>query len=158
MSAPLAQRVVALAAATVGMKETGGPNRGPPVIRFAGGREEPWCAHFVATLYREVGRALPGDIEPHVKQHNPIARVQTMWERIVEAGWQAETPRAGDVIVFNSRVGSDRGFGWHCGIVSTVSSDGEVIQTIEGNSGDAVARRSYGVSDHRIVGFARAPT
>lgn len=147
-----------MAAAAVGMKEKGGPNQGPPVERFAGGREERWCAHFVATLFREAGRPLPGDVDPTVARANPIARVFTMWRELEKAGLVLEEPtlpQRGDIVAFRMRMSSDPGDGWHCGIVSAV--EGDLVQTIEGNSGDAVARRGYKLSDWRIVGFARVP-
>jgi hypothetical protein len=153
MSVPLADRIVQLASSHVGVKEEGGANKGPPVDRFAGGRSEPWCAHFVAWLFRFEGAPLPGDVEPSAVQHNPIASVKTMWRYLQESGVQVLSPKAGDVVVFKTRVDSDRGAGWHVGIVSAV--DGVRIQTIEGNSGDSVARRRYLTGDHRILGFAR---
>lgn len=147
-------KIVTLAADKVGLKEVGGPNCGPPVELFAGGRQEPWCAHFVCWLFDAVGRPLPGAIRPSQSQHNPLARVQTMWEHLVSQGWQVSAPAPGDIVVFKTRVGSDSGPGWHVGIVSAV--DGKRIQTIEGNSGDKVARRGYATGDKRILGFLRA--
>jgi hypothetical protein len=153
---PLAERVVARAAECVGMREKGGPNKGPPIERFAGGREEPWCGHAVATLFREEGRPLPGDISPSRKQHNPIARVATMWARLIEAGWQVEgPPKPGDIVVWETRDGSDAGSGMHVGIVSAVK--GDIVQSIDGNWGNKVGRRSFRADDHRIAGFARVP-
>ncbi len=149
----LAARIVEAAANAVGLEEKGGPNKGPPVDLFAGGRQEPWCAHFAATLFRDEGCPLPGDIEPTRDDANPIANVKQMWRRLNLAGLAVEVPLPGDVIIFNSRGDSDQGGGWHCGIVSVV--DGEHIQTIEGNSGDKVARRLYRVTDSRIAGYGR---
>lgn len=150
---PFAQRVVALAAEQVGIHESGGANKGPPIDKFAGGRSEPWCAHFVAWLYRECGIKIPGDVLPTLKQHNPIARVQTMWTCLEEASWVLEQPMAGAIIVFRSRMDSDPDKdGWHCGVVSSVTD--KAIQTIEGNSHDKVARRGYQTGAHGIEGFA----
>jgi hypothetical protein len=156
-SRALASRVVEAAARAVGMREVGGPNRGPPVERFAGGREEPWCAHFVATLFRDEGAPLPGDIAPSRKQHNPIARVATLWARLAEAGWQVAKPKPGDIVVYRLRMESDPGAGWHCGIVTSVTVDGKIFQAIEGNLSDKVQRVSRATDDRRIVGFARVP-
>lgn len=155
----LAERIVEAAAdaAAKGFREVGGPNKGPPVERFAGGREEPWCAHMVATIYREAGSPIPGDIPPSRKQHNPIARVKTMWERLVEAGWAVERPKPGDIVVYRLRMESDPGAGWHVGIVTAVSVDGEIFQAVEGNLSDRVQRTHRGISDFRIAGFARVP-
>lgn len=149
---PFAQSVVALAADQIGLHELGGPNLGPPIDKFAGGRSEPWCAHFVAWLYRECGIKIPGDVRPTTNQHNPIARVATMLACCEEAGWAQDQPSVGAIIFFDRRIGSDKGAGMHCGIVSTF--DGHLVQTIEGNSGDSVARRGYTTGNTTIKGYA----
>ena len=141
------------------MKERGGPNHGPPVEAFAGGRNEPWCAHFIATIYRTI-HPLPGDIAPSARQHNPIARCQTMWERLQEAGWTLRRDaelRAGDIGFMNDRGDSDAGVGWHVFLVS--ASAGPLVQCISGNWGDNVARHHIDLRSDgkRIVGFARVP-
>jgi hypothetical protein len=152
----LGHAVVELASAQVGTKEEGGPNKGPPVEKYAGGREEPWCAHFVAWLYRRCGEPIPGDIEPSRAQYNPIAAVKQLWAQCRRAGWNRETPSVGAIVVFNSRMGSDAEKGrWHCGIVSAIENG--MIQTIEGNSGDKVQRRLYTLKHQSIVGFAAPP-
>ena len=149
----LASRVVLAAVAAVGLREEGGPNRGPPVDLYAGGRREPWCGHFVASIFREEGSPLPGDVAPSAGVHNPIAQVSAMHRECELAGLLVAQPQAGDVVFFSSRAGSDTGAGWHVGIVSACLDD--IVQTIEGNSGDAVARQRYRVGDKRIAGYAR---
>lgn len=62
------------------------------------------------------------------------------------AGRWTNKPAPGEQIFFIS--GSDV---YHTGIVEQVS-DGQVI-TIEGNSGDQVARRTYSINDSRIYGY-----
>lgn len=57
-------------------------------------------------------------------------------------------PAAGDIIFFDW--GSD-GSVDHVGIVESVS--GGIVNTVEGNSGDIVARRSYSIGDSRIYGY-----
>ena len=57
-------------------------------------------------------------------------------------------PQVGDQIFFGS-TGNEE----HTGIVETVN--GNSITTIEGNSSDQVARRSYTTSNSRIVGYGR---
>lgn len=157
---PLGARVVGLALPHIGLKETG-PNQGPPVERFAGGRQEPYCAHFIATLFRCAGHALPGDIAPTKTQHNPIARCQTMWERFVEAGWTVDENAPllpGDVGFMNQRGDSDAGEGWHVFLVTASSAD--LVQCISGNWGKpfgGIKRHAMRRSDYRVVGFARVP-
>ncbi len=156
MTAPsLAERVVFAASQYVGMREQGGSNRGPPLEMFAGGRVEPWCAHFVAFLFREAGAPLPGDVRPGWKVHNPIAKVATMLAELDLAGFTVKEPKPGDIIFFHHRMGSDPGTGWHVGLVTAVENG--LVQTIEGNSGDSVARRVYPLRDKHIAGYARIP-
>lgn len=156
MPVPFAERLVSLASEQVGMREVGGENKGPPIHKFAGGREEPWCAHFVAWLFRSLGRPLPNDVVPSEKVASPNANVNKMWTTLVGAGWRVSEAQPGDIIFFTSLPPSlDRGRGAHVGIVSAVSKG--VIQTIEGNRGDRVSRGSYSAADLRILGLARLP-
>ena len=57
------------------------------------------------------------------------------------------TPEKGDIIYLYSKSSS----GYHVGIVADVS--GGQISTIEGNSSDRVAERSYSVGNSSIVGY-----
>ena len=54
------------------------------------------------------------------------------------------TPQPGDLIVWDE----------HIGVVESVQPDGR-ITTIEGNSSDQVARRSYDASGGGAVGYVR---
>jgi len=38
-------------------------------------------------------------------------------------------------------------------IIEVVDADGTTIRTIEGNSGDLVARRSYSINSPNVMGF-----
>lgn len=58
-------------------------------------------------------------------------------------------PQPGDQIFFTYRPGEVS----HTGIVEKV--DGETVTTIEGNTSDMVARRTYQLGDSRIAGFGR---
>ena len=57
-------------------------------------------------------------------------------------------PAPGDIIFFDW--GNDGTIN-HVGIVESVS--GGTVNTIEGNSGDVVAKRSYAIGDNRIYGY-----
>lgn len=59
------------------------------------------------------------------------------------------SPQPGDQIFFGSGL-SDV---WHTGIV--VDVDDEKVYTVEGNSSDGVASRSYSLKDKTIVGYGR---
>lgn len=58
-------------------------------------------------------------------------------------------PRPGDQIFFGNSVNSSS----HTGIVEKV--DGSRVYTIEGNTSDRVARRSYALNDGKIIGYGR---
>ena len=58
------------------------------------------------------------------------------------------TPAAGDIIFFDW---GNNGTIDHVGIVESVS--GGTVNTIEGNSGDKVARRSYSIGSSNIYGY-----
>ena len=58
-------------------------------------------------------------------------------------------PKPGDQIFF----GSSTSDVWHTGLVEKV--DGSKVYTIEGNTSDMVARRTYSLNDGTIVGYGR---
>lgn len=58
-------------------------------------------------------------------------------------------PQPGDQIFF----GSSQNDVWHTGIV--VDVDDDTVYTVEGNSSDGVASRSYGLKNKTIVGYGR---
>ncbi len=65
-----------------------------------------------------------------------------------QAGAWYQQPEIGDVIFFYYDGDIN-----HQGIV--VSVEGETVHTVEGNSSDMVARRSYSTGDGRIAGYGR---
>ncbi len=131
----------------VGVREATGCNDGLPAQRYAGGRKEPWCADFVSWSFRQTGHPLPGN-------QRRLAGVSYMETKMKQEGkFHRGTPQPGDVIFFQNRMASDRGTGRHVGIVEKVEN-GRVF-TIEGNSGNAVRRRSYRLDAARITGYGR---
>ena len=58
-------------------------------------------------------------------------------------------PKAGDQIFFGTSIDNSS----HTGIVEKV--DGSTVYTIEGNTSDMVARRSYALNNSRILGYGR---
>ena len=65
--------------------------------------------------------------------------------RFQERGY---TPKPGDIIFFDWE---QDGITDHVGIVE--SSDGSIVHTIEGNSGDAVRRNAYDIRSNVIFGY-----
>ena len=110
-----------------------------------------WCDTFVSACFIKAGAVdLIGGTECGCEEHVKIFKTKGIWE---ENG--RITPNPGDIIVFNwdASAQPNDGFSDHIGIVEEVQYG--FIHTIEGNSGGAVARRSYSVGHHNIRGFAR---
>ena len=129
-----------------GVREATGQNDGVPAERYNDGERKPWCASFVRYCFEEAGLRLPGN-------RHRLPSVAYMEEQLETAGARVAEPAPGAIITFRARVGSDAGPGRHVGLVEAV--DGLTITTIEGNSGNAVRRRTYRQwrSDPTIAGF-----
>ncbi len=143
-------RALASAQSQVGVREATGNNDGTPATRYSGGRQEPWCANFVAWNFRQAGNPLPGN-------QRMLASVQYMEDQMKRTGAfiprGTQQPRPGDIIFFSNRGGSDAGGGRHVGIVERVENGR--VYTVEGNSGNAVRRRDYPLDLARISGYGR---
>lgn len=111
------------------------------------GRVE-WCAIFVSWCADQAG-FLDNDII--FKHSSCTAGVDTWRSRgLFQNRASGYVPKPGDIIYFlwtPGDSGSD-----HVGIVE--SSNGSVVNTIEGNSGDAVRQNVYDLSDPSIIGYA----
>ena len=109
-----------------------GSNTGPGIIDFTDGNAEAWCADFVSWVLRAAGRPFTGGAS---------GGWRLAWTLDVR-GWFAERgtfrdrlvadPQPGDVVWFRSG---------HVGIVRRATST--TIDTIEGNSDNAVRARTY---------------
>lgn len=142
---------IALAEATAGFKESGGPNAGAPFERYGlpGEQPLPWCARFVRWCVEKAGGAVP-------LNRYMAASVAKLEAGFDERGWLCYgPPELADIVFFRSRKASDKGIGRHVGIVVEVASGR--IHTVEGNRGDRVARASYVIGDRNIASFGRFP-
>jgi hypothetical protein len=148
-------RLLQIARNQIGVKEDTGNNDGEPVKRYAGGRSEPWCAHFVAWVLRNAGLKIPDDVIPTEKQANPLASVSHMEKIFKDHEWFYRQPMPGDIVFFASRGQSDVGRGRHCGIVEMV--DSKTFSTIEGNLSNAVRRKTHSLDNPQVTGFGRLP-
>jgi len=140
------QAIVALVQKEVGQAEQPpGSNDSPRIAQYrqatAGSGVGPWCAYFTSWAAREAGVPL-GD------QGQGYGRVDDVWAWAERSGKAipaaGATPQPGDLIVWDE----------HIGIVETVLPDGRV-QTIEGNSSDAVTRRVHDASGGGAIGYVR---
>ena len=109
-----------------------------------------WCDATVSAAAIKAGAVDLIGTEVGVERHVDIFKVKGIW---IEDG--SITPQTGDVIVFNWDGTSqpNNGYSDHIGYVESVS--GGVITTIEGNSSEAVRRKTYRVGQACIRGFAR---
>src|SRR5690348_2389619 len=122
-----------------------GSNDSPRIAQYrqatAGSGVGPWCAYFVSWAARQAGVPL-GD------QGQGFGRVDDVYAwaqrtgKAIPAG--SAPPQPGDLIVWDE----------HIGVVENVLPDGR-IQTIEGNSSDQVARRTYDSGGGGAIGFVR---
>ena len=144
---PAGQAMVNLARAEIGVTEQPpGSNESPRIAQFrqatAGAPGPgPWCAYFVSWAARGAGVPI-GDAG------QGFGRVDDVWSWAQSAGKAIPAgsgpPQPGDLIVWDE----------HMGIVESVGADGS-IRTIEGNSSDSVAQRSYGSDGGGAIGFVR---
>jgi len=143
---PAGQAILNLVRGEVGATEQPpGSNDSARIAQYrqatAGSGVGPWCAYFTSWAAREAGVPL-GDAG------QGFGRVDDVWAwaersgKAIPAG--GARPQPGDLIVWDE----------HIGIVESVGADG-TIATIEGNSSDSVARRTYGSGGGGAVGYVR---
>jgi hypothetical protein len=158
---PVRRRALEVALSKLGQYEEGGENQGPIVEwstrRWPGGRKPVrWCAGFVSTCIREAGA-------PAEWLKIGTLSCDTLWARCMERGWarcDSKGLAPGDLVFFGDAQDLH-----HVGFIEEVFADSMVvgarplerIATIEGNSGNAVARHEYPLTDRRIYGFVRIP-
>ena len=106
----------------------------PQLNRFKGGKNN-WCGAFMATLFDEMGLALPS-----------APQVARKW---LKAGEETTDPRPGDICVLWRRSPNDwRG---HCAIF--IKKDSERVWLLGGNQSGKVQIKSYNAD--RILGFRK---
>jgi hypothetical protein len=144
---PAGQAILNLARGELGVTEQPpGSNDSPRIAQYrqatAGAPGPgPWCAYFVSWAAREAGVPI-GDSG---QGYGLVDDVWAWGERSGKAmPASSGPPQPGDLIVWDE----------HIGVVESVSADGS-ITTIEGNSSDSVARRSYGADGGGAIGWVR---
>lgn len=109
-----------------------------------------WCDTTVSAAAIKAGAVDLIGTECGCEEHVKIFKSKGIW---IEDG--TITPQPGDIILFNWDTNSqpNDGYSDHIGFVESVS--GRTITTIEGNKGQAVARRTLTVGAGNIRGYAR---
>ena len=103
-----------------------------------------WCACFVSWCADQSGYIQSGVIPKFSLCSDGVKWFESKG-RFRDGSY---TPAAGDIIFFDW---GNNGTIDHVGIVESVS--GGTVNTIEGNSGDKVARRSYSIGSSNIYGY-----
>ena len=118
-----------------GVHETSGNNDGAEIDKYRNGAAngQPWCASFVSWIYGA------GQNSDNAATFGYDASVAGIRSKAQSAGYYAAkgsyTPQAGDLMIQENNAS-------HVGVVTGVDADG-TIHTIEGNSSDQVAQRTY---------------
>lgn len=136
-------RALSFAQQEVGVTEQPpGSNNSPRIAEYrastAGAGIGPWCGYFVSWAAKAAGAPLG-------EAGQGFGAVSSAWEWAKRTGRTVQTPQAGDLIVWN---------GTHIGIVESVDADGKV-HTIEGNSSNAVTRRTHDKTGDGATGYIR---
>jgi hypothetical protein len=142
------QRALTLAQSEVGQAEQPpGSNDSPRIADYrtatAGSGIGPWCAYFVSWAAQQSGAPLgeAGQGFGSVSALSAWAQRTGRWNPAASG----TPPQAGDLIVWG---------GEHVGIVESVDADGK-LHTIEGNSSNAVTRRTHDASGDGATGYVR---
>jgi hypothetical protein len=142
------QRALQIAQGEVGVTEQPpGSNDGPRIAQYrqatAGSGIGPWCAYFVSWAAQQAGTPL-GEAGQGFGSVSAVASWAQRTGRWTPAG-AGMPPQPGDLVVWG---------GEHIGIVESVDAAGS-IHTIEGNSSNAVTRRTHGPGGDGATGFIR---
>jgi hypothetical protein len=142
------QRALAAAQAEVGVAEQPpGSNDAPRIAEYraatAGSGVGPWCAYFTSWCASQAGAPI-GEVGQGFGSVEAVYAWAQRTGRAIPAG-PGVAPSPGDLIVWGGR---------HIGIVESVDPDGS-IHTIEGNSSNAVSRRTYGPDGGGATGYVR---
>jgi hypothetical protein len=141
-----ASGALAAAQGQVGVTEQPpGSNDSPQIAQYrtatAGSGVGPWCAYFVSWAAAQAGTPL-GEAGQGFGSVSALYSWAQRTGRATPAG-PGVRPNPGDLIVWGGR---------HVGIVESVDADGS-IHTIEGNSSNAVSRRTYGPDGGGATGY-----
>lgn len=136
-------KVLAFARSQLGVRESPMGSNNTRFSKFFGRPPEPWCADFVSWAYTKAGKKLN------------IPYTPTLLAYIKNNGtYNRSSPKPGQIVIFDWNPGAGVP-AEHTGLVEKVyRKNGQLwVQTIEGNSGNMVRRRSYPVSSSSIAGF-----
>lgn len=145
----LRDEIVRVALGEVGASESNGGDM--KYINWYGGfgAGTPWCAIFVSWCANQAGM-----LNNYVPKYASCDAGKSWfsnkgWYQTSPAYGGNYTPKTGDIIFFSGSHTTSNST--HTGIVK--SCDGSTVYTIEGNTSNKVAERSYPVSSNYIIGY-----
>lgn len=109
---------------------------------------QPWCDMFVDWCFCQAFGLQKGAALTYQTVGSGSALCSTSASYYQAAGAYTHSPKAGDQVFFYVSGGIN-----HTGIVEKV--EGNIVTTIEGNSSDQVARRTYQLDSSQIAGYGR---
>lgn len=124
---------------------------------FTNGRTEAWCADFVSYVVKEAarksGKSLPSGFgSPSVEGLRQWGKNNNCYLHTANSSNKESliknNVKPGDIVIFKENGRS------HTGVVASVDSNGN-IRTIEGNTSDKVAERTYSANNSTISGFVQ---
>ena len=136
-----------------------GSNSGPDIDQYTDHHPEPWCADFVSWVYMKAGKSFTGGSSGGWR----IGFVPTLREWFQKNGTytlRSENkfpPEPGDLIVLagDATATDSSGAEGHTGIVYQVS--GTTVVTIEGNTSNKIAKRTYNnySTNQQVTGWGK---
>lgn len=108
-----------------------------------------WCHSFVSWCANQAG--IGTDIIPKTagtSTGKSFFTSRSLWQNSAYQGG-SYTPKRGDIVYFSDSASLSAPS--HVGIVTEIS--GSILYTIEGNTSDKVAAKSYSLSDDYIIGY-----
>lgn len=134
----MAKDIVDVAISEIGYRETG--NNSTKYGKWYGMNGAAWCHMFVSWCADQAG------VSPSVVPKTASTTTGMEWfkKKGLFKHKGKYTPKRGDIVYFKTSRS-------HVGIVEKVS--GSTLHTIEGNSSDKVARRTYPLSNATITGY-----
>lgn len=132
------EKMIAIAQSNLGANEADGS-----YTKF--GEKGAWCAAFVNYVCKQANDGKDPFTGAAKGSHRVTDYVN--WAKDNNRFVQADKAKPGDLITFQWSDG-----GRHIGIVESIDKDG-TIHTIEGNTSDKCARRTYKADNKNILGF-----
>lgn len=147
-------KLIEVAKGEIGVCEPSGDDKYITYYNKVGGMnfsmDVAWCAIFVTWCkgMAGIGKDIIPDFASCDMGMNWFKK-NNLWEKSRAYGGEYE-PKAGDIVFFSSKY--DENDSTHVGIVTGLS--GNAVLTIEGNTSNKVAKRSYSVASKYILGYA----